>query len=86
VLKRLEYKTSAEEFATAARAERKLAIQEEQLCVQQRMLAIQEEQQENRVMSMDLDKMTPWVKEFYMSKQKELAAKRAVHDSSTGTS
>jgi hypothetical protein len=36
------------------------------------MLAIQEEQQENLVMSMDLDKMTPWVREFYISKQKEL--------------
>jgi hypothetical protein len=52
----LEDKTSAKEFATAVRAERKLAIQEEELCVQQRMLAIQEEQQENFVMSMDLDK------------------------------
>jgi hypothetical protein len=50
------------------------------------MLAIQEKQQENLVMSMDLDKMTPWVKEFYMSNQKELAAKRAMHDSSTSTS
>jgi hypothetical protein len=36
------------------------------------MLAIQEEQQENLMMSMDLDKMTPWVREFYISKQKEL--------------
>jgi hypothetical protein len=82
----LEEKTSAEEFATAVRAERKLAIREEQLRVQQRMLAIQEEQQENIVMSMDLDKMTPCVKEFYMSKQKELAVKRTMHDSSTSTS
>jgi hypothetical protein len=66
----LEDKTSAKEFAIAVRDERKLAIQEEQLRVQQRMLAIQEKQQENLVMSMDLDKMTPWVKEFYMSSQK----------------
>jgi hypothetical protein len=56
---RLEDKTSVEEFATVVQVERKLAIQEEQLCVQQRMLAIQEEQQENLVMSMNLDKMTP---------------------------
>jgi hypothetical protein len=49
--------------------------------VQQRILAFQEE--ENLVMSMDIDKMTPWVREFYMSKQKELAVKRAMHDSST---
>jgi hypothetical protein len=54
----LEDKTSAADFANDVRAERKLAIQEEQLRVQQRILAIQEEQQENLVMSMDLDKMT----------------------------
>jgi hypothetical protein len=34
-------------------------------------------------MSMDLDKMTPWVREFYMSKQKGLTTKRAMCDSST---
>jgi hypothetical protein len=78
---RLEDKTSDGNFAIDVRTGRKLAIQEEQLRVQQRILAIQEEQQENLVMSMDLDKMTPWVREFYMSKQKELAAKRAMRDS-----
>jgi hypothetical protein len=78
---RLEDKTSDDNFVIVVRAERKLAIQEEQLRVQQRILAIQEEQQENLVMSMDLDKMTPWVREFYMSKQKELTAKRAMRDS-----
>jgi hypothetical protein len=30
-------------------------------------------QHENLVMSMNLDKMTPWVRKFYMSKAKELA-------------
>jgi hypothetical protein len=82
----MQDKTTDADLATVVRAERKLAIQEEQLCVQQRILAIQEDQQENLVMSMDLDKMTPWVREFYMSKQKELAAKRVMRDSSTSTS
>lgn len=78
--RRQEEATSSIDVANAARAERKLAIQEEQLRVQQRMLAIQEDQQENFVMTMDLDKMNPWVRDFYMSKQKEIAAKRAKHD------
>jgi hypothetical protein len=82
----MQDKTTDADLATAVRAERKLAIQEEQLCVQQRILAIQEDQQENLVMSMDLDKMTPWVREFYMSKQKELTTKRVMRDSSTSTS
>jgi hypothetical protein len=79
----LEDKTSDADFANVVWAERKLAIQEEHLRVQQRILVIQEEQQENLVMSMDLNKMTPWVREFYMSKQKELSTKRAKRDSST---
>jgi hypothetical protein len=65
------------EVGNAARADRKLAIQEENLHIQNRMLALQETQQENVVMLMDLEKVTPWVREFYESKQMELAAKQA---------
>jgi hypothetical protein len=65
------------EVGNAARADRKLAIQEENLRIQNRILVLQEAQQENVVMLMDLDKVTPWVREFYKSKQMELAAKRA---------
>jgi hypothetical protein len=83
---RLEAAKNAAGIANAARADRKLAIQEEQLRVQHRMLSIQEEQQENLVMTMDLNKVTPWVRDFYTSKQKELAAKRAQRDGSTSGS
>jgi hypothetical protein len=65
------------EVGNAGRADRKLAIQEENLRIQNRMLALQEAQQENVVMLMDLGKVTPWVREFYKSKQMELAAKQA---------
>jgi hypothetical protein len=65
------------EVGNAARADRKLVIQEENLRIQNRILVLQEAQQENVVMLMDLDKVTPWVREFYKSKQMELAVKRA---------
>jgi hypothetical protein len=83
---RLEAAKNSAGIAIAAQDDRKLAIQEEQLCVQHRLLTIQEEQQENLVMIMDLDKVTPWVRDFYTSKQKELAAKRAQHDDCTSGS
>jgi hypothetical protein len=86
IWQRLEAAKNSAGIANAARADRKLAIQEEQLCVQHRLLTIQEEQQENLVMIMDLDKVTPWVRDFYTSKQKELAAKRAQHDDCTSGS
>ena len=54
----------------ASRSDRKLALQEEQLQIQkayvqiqQEMLQLQKEDREERVMSMDVDKMTPWVRE-----------------------
>jgi hypothetical protein len=50
------------------------------------LLTIQEEQQENLVMTMNLDKVIPWVRDFYTSKQKELAAKIAQHGDCTSGS
>jgi hypothetical protein len=80
---RVEQATGATEDATAARSERKLAIQEQQLVLQERMLRVQEEREENLVMTIDLDKMTPWARDYYIMKQKEIVEKRAGQQSST---
>jgi hypothetical protein len=73
---RVEQATDATEGAISARSERKLAIQEQQLRLQERLVTLQEEREENLVMSLDLDKMTPWAKDFYLMKQKEIVARK----------
>jgi hypothetical protein len=55
----VEKATNAAEDAGAVRSERKLAIQERQLVLQERLIRVQEEREENLVMTLDLDKMTP---------------------------
>jgi hypothetical protein len=47
------------------------------------MLKVQEKREENLIMTIDLDKMTPWIKEYYIMKQKEIVRKRASQQSST---
>jgi hypothetical protein len=56
---------------------------EEQLVLQERMLRVQEEREENLVMTIDLDKMTLWARDYYIMKQKEIIEKRASQQSST---
>jgi hypothetical protein len=80
---RVEKATNAAEDAGAVRSERKLAIQERQLVLQERLIRVQEEREENLVMTLDLDKMTPWAKDYYIIKQKEIIEKRAGQQSST---
>jgi hypothetical protein len=58
------------------RSERKLAIQEQQLRLQERSVTLQKEREENLVMSLNLDKMTSWTKDFYLMKQKEIVARK----------
>ena len=67
---RVEAASNKEAKDIASRSDRKLALQEEQLQIQkaqvqiqQEMLQLQKEDREERVMSMDVDKMTPWVRE-----------------------
>jgi hypothetical protein len=74
--------TSREEAThMVVRSDRKLALQEEviiiqkaSLEIQQQMLKLQEEEREERVMTMDVNKMEPWVREYYINKQKKIAS------------
>jgi ABC-type cobalamin/Fe3+-siderophores transport system ATPase subunit len=78
----VEQATDATEGAISARSERKLAIQEQQLRLQERLVTLQEEREENLVMSLDLDKMTPWAKDFYLMKQKEIVTRKTTQHAS----
>jgi hypothetical protein len=64
------------------RSERKLAIQEQQLRLQERSVTLQKEREENLVMSLNLDKMTSWTKDFYLMKQKEIVARKTTQHTS----
>jgi hypothetical protein len=70
---RLEAATEKVAREMASRSDRKLAIQEKQLQLQQEMLQLQKQDREDRLMNMDLEKMTPWVRYYYIKKQKEIA-------------
>lgn len=68
---RVEAASKEEAKDIACRSDRKLALQEEQISIQkaqvqiqQEMLQFQKEDREERVMNMDVEKMTPWVREY----------------------
>ena len=89
---RVEAASNKEAKDIASRSDRKLALQEEQLQIQkvqvqiqQEMLQLQKEDREERVMSMDVNKMTPWVREYYINKQK-ISAMSFRDDGSSGPS
>jgi len=90
---RVEAASNKEAKDIASRSDRKLALQEEQLQIQkvqvqiqQEMLQLQKEDREERVMSMHVDKMTPWVREYYINKQKKISAMSFRDDGSSGPS
>jgi len=90
---RVEAASNKEAKDIASRSDRKLALQEEQLQIQkaqvqiqQEMLQLQKEDREERVMSMDVNKMTPWVREYYINKQKKISAMSFRDDGSSGPS
>ena len=87
---RVEAATKEEAKDIASRSDRKLALHEEQLQIQKAQVQIQQEmlqlQKEDRVMSMDVDKMTPWVREYYINKQKKISAMSFRDDGSSGPS
>jgi hypothetical protein len=81
---RVEAATIEEAQAIATRAERKLALQEKHVSIQGKQLEIatellnlQKEDREDKVMSLDVEKMSPWVRDYYIRKQKEIAARAA---------
>jgi hypothetical protein len=77
----------------ASCSERKLAVQEKivhrqmtQVEIAKEMLKRQIEESEERVMSIDTEKMAPWVREYYIHKQKQISQKTLADDSSSGPS
>ena len=77
----------------ASRSDRKLALQEAQLeisraqvRIQEEILALQKEDREERVMALDVDKMAPWVRDYYINKQKKIAQRSLSGDASSGPS
>jgi len=77
----------------ASRSDRKLALQEAQLeisraqvRIQEEILALQKEDREERVMALDVDKMAPWVRDYYINKQKKIAQRSLSGDASSGRS
>ncbi|KAG2592312.1 hypothetical protein PVAP13_5NG550600 [Panicum virgatum] len=88
---RVEAATKEEAKDIASRSDRKLALQEEQLQVQKDQVQIQREllelqkaDREERVMSMDLEKLSPWVQDYYINKQKQISAMSLRGDGSSG--
>jgi hypothetical protein len=90
---RVEAATIEEAQAIATRAERKLALQEKHLSIQEKQLEIatellnlQKEDREDKVMSLDVEKMAPWVRNYYIRKQKGIAARAASGEGSSDLS
>lgn len=72
---RIEMAAKEESREIASRADRKLRMLERQMKIQEEMLQLQKDDREERVMNMDVDKLLPWVRDYYINKQKEIAAK-----------
>jgi len=88
---RVQAASEEEAKEIASHSERKLAIQEEQLQiqkaqveVQKEMLQLQKEDREERIMTMDVEKMQPWVRDYYINKQKKISAMSFRDDGSNG--
>ena len=88
---RVEAATKEEAKDIASRFDRKLALQEEhlqvqkaQVQIQRELLELQKEDREERVMSIDLEKLSPWVQEYYINKQKQISAMSLRGDGSSG--
>ncbi|XP_025822372.1 uncharacterized protein LOC112898218 [Panicum hallii] len=79
IAERYERKLKIQEETMKIHSE-SVSIQKEllskQVAIQQQMLELQEKERTDRVMMADLEKFSPWVREFYIQEQKEIAAKR----------
>ena len=51
-----------------------MQVQKAQVQIQRELLELQKEDREERVMSIDLEKLSPWVQEYYINKQKQISA------------
>jgi hypothetical protein len=79
--------TSKDEVkGNVSHAERKLSNMEEQIKIQQEMLEIQKVEQEHQFMDVDVEKMAPWVHDYYVTMQKQISAKTVSGESSKSPS
>ncbi|XP_025798694.1 uncharacterized protein LOC112878676 [Panicum hallii] len=70
---RQEIASKDEAQEVAARYERKLSLVQEQVDIQRKMLELHEKERMDKIMFMDLDKVQPWVRDFYIREQKKIA-------------
>jgi hypothetical protein len=82
---RVEAASKDEVQEIASRAERKLNLIE-QVKIQHEMLQMQKVEQERQFMAVDVDKMAPWVRDYYISMQKQISAKIVSAESSKAPS
>jgi hypothetical protein len=64
-----------------SRAERKLTLMERQIKIQQEMLQLQKVDQERQFMAVDVEKMSPRVRDCYITMQKQIYAKTVTSES-----
>jgi hypothetical protein len=83
---RVEAASKDEVQEIASRAERKLNLIEQQVKIQHEMLQMQKVEQERQFMAVDVDKMAPWVRDYYISMQKQISAKIVSAESSKAPS
>ena len=69
-----------------AREDKKLALKEREIVVREHQANVQEQQflamqriEEARIMSIDVEKVTDWQRDYYISLQKEIMNKRLAH-------
>jgi hypothetical protein len=70
---RQEIASKDEAQEVAARYEKKLSLVQEQVDIQRKMLELHEKERMDKIMFMDLDKVQPWVRDFYIREQKKIA-------------
>ncbi|OEL37681.1 hypothetical protein BAE44_0001300 [Dichanthelium oligosanthes] len=70
----------------ASQSERKLKALERNVQIQESLLQLREEEEENKVMILDVEKMPPWVRDYYIKKQKKTVATSRSGEGSSGRS
>jgi hypothetical protein len=78
---RAEAASNDEVKENESRAERKLTLMERQIKIQQEMLQLQKVDQERQFMAVDVEKMSPRVRDCYITMQKQIYAKTVTSES-----
>jgi hypothetical protein len=78
---RAEAASNDEVKENESRAERKLTLMERQIKIQQEMLQLQKVDQERQFMAVDVEKMSPRVRDCYITMQKQIYAKTITSES-----